>query len=304
MTLKFKEWEKVNEEKLVSSIKNWFSRAIGGAVSKLDSLISAYKSVETKYFSEWEETVTEIDALQVSMMNSDMSPAEGRSIDRLIQRKKNLLDAIKNKQKKEIDVILSEAKIIIGEDKRLSDYWEREKTHADLEVAKKMYSMSKNISDQSMQGDLYRKYKSSLGKFNKAEEELSRKYKRTKPDDSPVTAEYFPIGSGSVKSTGHPEIETSRLYEISKLPLIQFEEEVKTLNTSESKKLSKICTDERNKLYVQMDLEIDRINSEIDRSSGESYRDEAAKKISKVKKEYLEKIREYRTKITIAKKEI
>jgi len=86
--------------------------------------------------------------------------------------------------------------------------------------------------------------------------------------------------------------------------LIQFEEEVKTLNTSESKKLSKICTDERNKLYVQMDLEIDRINSEIDRSSGESYRDEAAKKISKVKKEYLEKIREYRTKITIAKKEI
>ena len=33
MTLKFKEWEGINEEtKVVSSIKNWFSRAVGGAV--------------------------------------------------------------------------------------------------------------------------------------------------------------------------------------------------------------------------------------------------------------------------------
>jgi hypothetical protein len=101
MTLKFKEWEGINEEtKVVSSIKNWFSRAVGGAVSKLDTLLSAYKRAETKYFSEWEEIVTEIDALQVSMMNTGMDPAESRSVDRLIQRKRNLLDSIKNKQKK------------------------------------------------------------------------------------------------------------------------------------------------------------------------------------------------------------
>jgi hypothetical protein len=304
MTLKFKEWENVNEEKLVTSVKNWFSRAIGGAISKLDSLLSAYKRVETKYFSEWEEIVTEIDALQISSMNSDMSPAEGRSIDRLIQRKKNLLDAIKNKQKKELDVILAEAKIIIGEDKRLSDYWEREKTHADLDVAKKMYDMSKSISDQGIQGELYRKYKSSLDRFNKADEELSKKYRRGKSDGSSISPEYSLIDVPTGKAPGPAEQETSKLYDISKLPLTQFEEESKSLNASESKKLAKICTDERNKLYVQMDLEIDKINSEIDRSSGESYRDEAARKISKVKKDYLEKIREYRTKITIAKKEI
>ena len=303
MTLKFKEWEGINEEtKVVSSIKNWFSRAVGGAVSKLDTLLSAYKRAETKYFSEWEEIVTEIDALQVSMMNTDMDPAESRSVDRLIQRKRNLLDSIKNKQKKELDLILSEAKIIIGEDKRLSDYWEREKTHADLEVAKKMYNMSRSISDQSMQQDLYRRYKNSLDRFAKVDDEVSRKYKKEMPRDTGITPEYIPLETG--KSPAPAEKETARLYEISKLPLAEFETEVKSLNSLESKKLGKICTDERNKLYVQMDLEIDKINSEIDRSSGESYRDEVAKKISKVKKEYLEKIREYRTKITIAKKEI
>ena len=303
MTLNFREWDHINEEsKAVSSIKNWFSRVVGGAVSKLDSLLGAYKRSETKYFSEWEEIVTEIDALQVSMMNTDMDPAESRSVDRIIQRKKNLLDAIKNKQKKELDVILAEAKIIIGEDKRLSDYWEREKTHADLEIAKKMYNMSRSISDQSMQQDLYRRYKTSLDRFTKADEEVSKKYKKGTSSDKIIAPEYIPIETG--KSPGPEEKETSRLYQISKLPLSQFEYEVKSLSSSESKKLGKICTDERNKLYVQMDLEIDRINSEIDRSSGESYRDEAAKKISSVKKEYLEKIREYRTKITIAKKEI
>jgi uncharacterized protein YbcC (UPF0753/DUF2309 family) len=122
------------------------------------------------------------------------------------------------------------------------------------------------------------------------------------PRDTGITPEYIPLETG--KSPAPAEKETTRLYQISKLPLSEFETEVKSLNSSESKKLSKICTDERNKLYVQMDLEIDGINSEIDRTSGESYRDEVAKKISKVKKEYLEKIREYRTKITIAKKEI
>ena len=302
MTLKFKEWDKINEEKLVTSIKNWFSRAVGGAISKLDSLLSAYKRVETRYFSEWEEIVTEIDALQVSSLNTDMDPAEGRSVERIIQRKKNLLDAIKNKQKKELDVILAEAKIIIGEDKRLSDYWEREKTHADLEVAKKMYDMSRSISDQSMQGDLYRKYKTSLDRFTKADETLFKKYKKDKSGSSAIAPEYFPAEAG--KEPGPAEKETAGLYKIAKLPLTQFEEETKSLSSASLKKLAKICTDERNKLYVQMDLEIDRINSEIDRSAGESYRDEAAKKISGVKNEYLEKIREYRTKITIAKKEI
>ena len=64
----------------------------------------------------------------------------------------------------------------------------------------------------------------------------------------------------------------------------------------------KICTEERNRLYVDMDLEISRIEEEIKKKKDRDFEIEAERNIKKIKEKYLEKIREFRSKITLAKR--
>ena len=52
MTLKFKEWDALNEASVFDKIKTWFSSNFGGAVSKLDGLLSDYRSAELEYVDE------------------------------------------------------------------------------------------------------------------------------------------------------------------------------------------------------------------------------------------------------------
>ena len=64
----------------------------------------------------------------------------------------------------------------------------------------------------------------------------------------------------------------------------------------------KICTEERNRLYVDMDLEVSRIEEEIKKKKDRDFEIEAERNIKKIKETYLGKIREFRSKITLAKR--
>jgi hypothetical protein len=284
MTLKFKEWEKLNEESIFTSIKNWFSGNFGGDVSKLDDLLYRYKKAHIAYQREWEDVVTEIDALQVKRETKATDVAEDKAISRMIERKKQFLDSIKNKQNSEIKSSQEKAEKIISGNKRLKDYWEKSKLEIDVEISKKLYDIAKDLSDTSLESELYTKYKKDLDGYLEVKKRFVEKYSETK------------------KKT--EKADSDDISRIVRMSLGEFDKEVKTITPEQARELAKACTEERNKLYVEMDLKIDQINKELGVGTKgiEEIRDEVAKRISAVKKEYLEKIREYRTKITLAKR--
>lgn len=287
MILKFEQWNQINEASVLTSIKNWLSGNFGGAVEKLDRLILALKKAETGYIQEWEDVVSEIDQLEIKLQG-DVDAAEEKTSLRMIERKKQLLNSIKRKKEKEVENIFRKVDTITKGNKRLSDYWEKEKAQADVDISKKMYDIAKSLGDDEMASDLYNKYKKFLDKSTKLESILSKKYKGK-------------LGKLSDKEESVGKKESS-LDKLAKKPLGEFSDSVKDLDAKEAKELMKICTEERNKLYVDMDLEVSKIEEEIKKKKDRDFEIEAERNIKKIKEKYLEKIREFRSKITLAKR--
>jgi uncharacterized phage infection (PIP) family protein YhgE len=277
----------LNEASVLTSIKNWLSGNFGGAVEKLDSLILAIKKAETGYIGEWEDVVSEIDQLEIKLQG-DVDAAQEKSTLRMIERKKQILSAIKKKKEKELENIFRKVEVIKKGNKRLSDYWEKEKAQADADIAKRMYDIAKSLGDDEMASDLYDKYKKFLDKSTRLESVLSKKYK----------------GKLGKLSDKEEELEKSEgsLSKLSKKPLGEFSDSVKDLDPKEARELMKICTEERNRLYVDMDLEVSKIEEEIKKKKDRDFEIEAERNIKKIKEKYLEKIREFRSKITLAKR--
>jgi hypothetical protein len=287
MILKFEQWNQLNEASVLTSIKNWLSGNFGGAVEKLDSLILAIKKAETGYIQEWEDVVSEIDQLEIKLQG-DVDAAQEKSTLRMVERKKQILSAIKKKKEKELENIFRKVEVITKGNSRLSDYWGKEKAQADADIAKRMYDIAKSLGDDEMASDLYDKYKKFLDKSTRLESVLSKKYKGK-------------LGKLSDKEEELEKSETS-LSKLSKKPLGEFSDSVKDLDPKEARELMKICTEERNRLYVDMDLEVSRIEEEIKKKKDRDFEIEAERNIKKIKEKYLEKIREFRSKITLAKR--
>jgi hypothetical protein len=287
MILKFEQWNQLNEASVLTSIKNWLSGNFGGAVEKLDNLVLAIKKAETGYIQEWEDVVSEIDQLKIKLQG-DIDAAQEKSTLRMVERKKQILSAIKKKKEKELENIFRKVDGITKGNKRLSDYWEKEKAQADSDIAKRMYDIAKSLGDDEMASDLYDKYKKFLDKSTRLESVLSKKYG----------------GKLGKLSDKEEEMERSEgsLSKLSKKPLGEFSDSVKDLDPKEAKELMKICTDERNRLYVDMDLEISKIEEEIKKKKDRDFEIEAERNIKKIKEKYLERIREFRSKITLAKR--
>jgi len=277
----------LNEASVLTSIKNWLSGNFGGAVEKLDSLILAIKKAETGYIQEWEDVVSEIDQLEIKLQG-DVDAAQEKSTLRMIERKKQILSAIKKKKEKELENIFRKVELITKGNNRLSDYWGKEKAQADADIAKRMYDIAKSLGDDEMASDLYDKYKKFLDKSTRLESVLSKKYKGK-------------LGKLSDKEEELEKSETS-LSKLSKKPLGEFSDSVKDLDPKEARELMKICTEERNRLYVDMDLEVSRIEEEIKKKKDRDFEIEAERNIKKIKEKYLGKIREFRSKITLAKR--
>jgi len=287
MVLNFKQWENLNEASVLDSIKNWLSGNFGGSVEKIDSLIAQMKKSETGYIQEWEDIVSEIDQLEIKLQ-SDIDAATEKATNRMIERKKQLLSTIKNKKAVEIENALKKADSIIKSNKRLREYWEKEKAQADVDIAKRMYDIAKSLGDDTMTSDLYNRYKKFQDKSTKLQSSLSKKYGKK-------------FAEGDFKSDAK-ETGDDRLKVIAKKPLGDFNSDVKGMDPKDAKELFKICTEERNKLYVDMDLEIAKIEEEMKSKNDRDFEIEGERRIKKIKEKYLEKIREYRSKITLAKR--
>ena len=306
MTLKFKEWDRLNEANILDKIKNWLSGTFGGSVESLDKLANEYRSAELEYVEKWEDINVELDKLDLERSQTKSDPAEMKRIDRLIQRNNNLMDAQSRSHEKKTENIFAKVKDVIKENERIRIYWEKLKTKIDANVSEEMYKKAKNLANSSLSTSLYSKYKAALLKAKQKDTDFRNKYGNLMSDDieSNRRSKDKYRSSDDYVEPSKPGNESDSSFEfLSKLPLIEFTNAIKGYIPAQGKKLVSFLLKERNDRYVAMDMERDLLNKEVENSSNPNEtRAFASKRIKEIREKYMDEIRDLRSKITIAKK--
>lgn len=297
MTLKFKDWEKLNEANLLGKITKWLSDNFGGKMSKLDALIADYADAESAYVDEWEKIHDDIDKLELEKEQTKSDPAELKKIKKFIQRNQDALSAGEKSHMKKIDFIMEKIKKEISDDQELRKYWELNKTRVDSEIAEDMYKRAKKLADPVLAKSLYKKYKDTVMKAKEKDEEFRK--------------EYGNLISRSVKgkddSSDSYDSETvltdSEMTQYMGLNITDFTRAVKNLGKSESRELAGFLIKKRNELYNQMDAEKDELNDQIIKKTGPgATRESATKRLREIKEKYMDQIRDLRGKISVIRR--
>lgn len=155
-------------ESVTSNIKNWFSKKFGGAISKIDSLISKWKSEELANLLEIEKMEEDILNLEIERNSIKKDPAlykANESHIKAINKKISSISTLRDKLSKEL---FSKIERIIVDNKRLREYYDVAKGKAEISIYKKLineYSWSDTKKD-----DLYKRYKNTIETTAKKEE--------------------------------------------------------------------------------------------------------------------------------------
>jgi hypothetical protein len=297
MTLKFEEWERLNEANLLGKITKWFSDNFGGKMSKLDSLIDEYSDAETSYVDEWEKIQEEIDKLELEKEQTKSDPAELKRINKFIRRNEDALSAGEKSHMKNIDFIMSKVKKEISNDSELRKYWELNKTRVDSEIAEDMYTRAKKLADPSISKTLYRLYKDTVLKAKEKDEEFRK--------------EYGNLISGSAKDKkidpesydNEAKLTDAEMGQYVGMNLTDFTRAVRNLDKSSSRELAGYLIKKRNDIYIQMNLEKDELDDQIIKKTGHGENREKAKaRLREINAKYMGKIRELRSKISVIRR--
>ena len=297
MTLKFKEWDALNESNVFDKIKTWLSGNFGGAVGKLDGLLSDYRSAELEYVDEWQEIAEEMDKLDLERDQTKSDPAELKKIERYIQRNREVLANSKKAHAKKIDHMMNVVRDVISDNSKLRNYWEMNKSRVDADVSEEMYKRSKDLADPVFSGGLYDKYKAAVLLAKKKDTEFREKY-----GDLMGSAKKEQVKSSPKSNSGQSANEASvDLYMT--MSLSDFTESVADMEPAQAKALASTLTKKRNDLYTEMEMEREALNDAISKKTGVgANREDSAKKIKEIREKYMEAIRDLRSKITIARR--
>lgn len=291
-TLKFKEWETLNEANFFDKVKDWFSANFGGSVSKLQGLLNDYKNLELEFVDEWEDVSIEIDKLELERAQSKNDPAEAKKAERYIQRNNAVLANSKRVHAKKVDHLMNVVKDVIRDSIKLQNFWEVNKAKVDAEVAEEMYKRSKELADSSTSKDLYDKYKNAVLKAKERDLEFKKNY-------GDLVSREVKSKEDEKKPSG---LNDSSIDRYTSMSISEFTKEISSLTKEQIKKLTSSLIKERDSLYVQMDLERDALNSEISNKTGNGEsRESAAKRIKEIREKYMGQIRDLRSKITVAR---
>jgi hypothetical protein len=297
MTLKFEQWDKLNEANVLDKIKDWFSSNFGGPIGKLEDLLEEYRSAEMAYVDEWEKIKEDIDKMELQRDQTKADPAEVKKIDRYLERTHDSLAKGEKAHSKRIDDIMIRVKKVVDADKKLRAFWEVNKTRTDAEVAEEMYKKSKDLAGTKDSGTLYNKYKAAVLKAKQKDNEFKEKYGELLYGKKP-SAE-----SDSATTSGKSTVDSMKQYLA--MTLEHFTKAMEDINPVDAKQLVSFLTKERNQLYVDMDMEREALNELVKKKQGAGATKELEeKKIREIRAKYMEKIRSVRSKITISRKHV
>ncbi len=292
--LKFNEWDQLNEANVFDKIKSWFSANFGGALSRIEDLLSEYRSSETRYVDEWEKIVEEIDKLELQGAQIKSDPAEAKKIERYIQRNRQVLEDMKKAHAKSTEHLMLKVKKEISDSRKLQSYWELNKTKIDAEVADDMLNRSKQLANVDLSGSLYAKYKEAVLKAREKDQEFKEKY-----GDLLVNKKKYSDDTSS-KGTTKSGFSDAAFDLYVTMSISEFTKEVDDLDSKERKELTSFLINQRNDLYVRMEMEKESANTSF--KDDEITREQLGKTLKEIRERYMEPIRELRSKITIARK--
>jgi hypothetical protein len=296
MNLSFEEWESLHEGQFFDKIKNFLSRSVGGAIGKLDELLSSYRRSENDYIKDWDEGSIEKDKLEIEIAQSKSDPAEIKKLERMMKRNRDVHSTAQKARMDRSEAIDKKARSIAKGNERLSSYWEVEVSRVNAEISEKLHKKAKTLNDGSEASRLYDIYQKSLFTSKEKEEQFKSKFGSSFMDDGAIKTDKeinLEVGEGT---DGSQELYLN-------LPIKDFASKVKTLSPKERKALTSRLVKERNERYVAMDIEQDALIKQLDskKIKGKDLEEEK-NKIKEAKQKYLEEIRDLRGKITISRR--
>ena len=298
MTLKFKDWDQLNEASIIDKVKNWFSSKFGGPIGKIDDLVEEYRSAESDYVDEWEKLQSELDKLDLEKGQTKSDPAELKRIEKFIDKNNHALETGEKAHAKRIDLLMNKVKQEVEGDTKLKKYWEFNKSRVDSEVAEDMYKRAKDLANAALGKSLYNKYKATVIKAKEKDAEFRKLYGdlisgKGKPDEP---NERVPGGG----STGLSDSEMEQYLNMS---ITDFAKTARTMEKGDIRELVSFLIRKRNDLYVQMDLERDALNELIAKKQGDgATKDLSAARLKAIREKYMGKIRDLRGKITVVRR--
>lgn len=186
---RYNEWA-VNEG-LFDSFKNAMSRVVGGAVSKLDSLIKKYKANEDNYWSHYisaQNMLTKAKTLQYGVSNQ----LEHSKYTEEKNRIQKLIDTIEKSKSDISDSLIKQANLIIAGNERLKDYWTMQKAKMDGKIAQDVYSDAKKLSDENLINSIFLDVEKKIADSKKKELDFKKKYGGTTSWDTVVSTTASP----------------------------------------------------------------------------------------------------------------
>jgi predicted phage tail protein len=294
MNVTFKEWESLYEGNFFDKVKNILSKSLGGAIDKIDGLLDAYRKSEMDYIKDWDNGSIEKDKLEIELSQSKSDPAEIKKIQRMIKRNKDVLETSQRSRKDRAESIERKVSSITKNNERLNSYWEVELSRINAEVSEKLHKKAKSLNNDTEAKSLYDIYKRALVISKEKEDNFKSKFGSS-----------F-IGKSDNKEYSEGEGGTDASKELYlNLPIKDFTSKIKSLDPKEKKALISRLIQERNDRYVAMDMEQDSLLKQLDskKLKGKDLEEEK-KKIKESKEKYLEEIRDLRSKITIARRNV
>jgi hypothetical protein len=235
---------------------------------------------------EWNNIQTEIDSLQIQRSQIKSDPAEAKKLERMIENNNKLVTALSRKRKASVDKINSKVEEVTKGKPRLVSYWNLKKSELEAEIAEDLYNLAKGFTDQSVADELYDKYKEAALNAKKKDQSFREAFgKLDIPELSRKIGDSYSSGDFS-------------LDEILSMNSAQFTKFAQDLPRTEVKKLVNFLIKERNELYVALESGKEKIET----STISLDKKEKDLKLKDFRETIMPKIRDLRTKITIARR--
>lgn len=302
--LNYNSWElkttKLNESKISDKIHNWISRNLGGSISKIDKIIEKIKQKNEAYIEEWEEVLTEINLQEIERDNSINDTSRKRKAINLIARKKNFLSILERRHNLKVKSLTEKGKKYIKNNKRIEKYWEKKIADLDLELAEIMYNKHKELSGDDKGDILYSRYRNATEEAKIKDEEYLEVYGSYLRKDAPISSTFQSITRDEFKKANNNKKDFEYSNDILSLDLDSFNNEVSKLDQSTIKKILSNSLKDRNEAYVAKMREEEELTKELKNNPKKD--NEIKQKLSQLKVDFNERIKNLRAKITILRR--
>ena len=273
----------VLDEGIISSVKNFFSRMLGGAVSKIDNLLKKYEEEEEDYWKEWVDARNRFVEAEVLSKESKLDNVDRARYEEQKERIKVLQRQIESNRETINDSIIKRINAIIKDSPRLTDYYEMKKAQLDEEIAKKSYQELKGSTDDEIIHEIFDDV------IQKAVDASRKKNKMFKEKYGEEYNKFYEAPDND--NNDDLSVSGIKINDLTTKPLSDLQLKLKQLNPNKLDSLSKYLEKELKKIKEQKDDDIKNVkNRTIDKNA-------VSREIDDVNKKYKNRIENLQDKI-------